>query len=689
MYKPASPITKPTSSTFAYGSAGVATTARTVDVEIDTPKPSSPAILAVDDQLYLQGLSGTSVGGINLELLNDHWWTVTSVAGLGSDTVRIQIEQTATSVASGGGADGSYYRGYNTGATIPVDPSVDGATRGWDENSDQAVLVGTTRRVYIDNYGEDLMFANSGGPIFYWDVSANSSAGVPTGTEAAVAKELIDFNGSIEPPVFVDSFLVSKRDGHCVALGCNDVGNTSTLNALLVRWSDQNNPFDWLPVPNNTSGGQVLRLGSKILGGVSTKDEVVIFTDAAVYSMRFVGPPDVFSFNLITAGVEIISGRTAVNASNAVFFMGREGFYVYTGSVSPLPCTVANYVFEDFNFGQKDKCFGGLNSAFSEVIWFYPSADSFEPNRWVSFNYADSVWAVGKYDMSAFSASVGSSTSNCRTSWRDAVVFSNPMSTFIKNYAESTVSATAYVIPLQEQSAVMLHETNTGLPEFVEAFIESGEVEISDGENFVFYSRVIPDLQLLSVDTDASNESVLLEFKEKDYPEQDAPFRTRVEEFTGFLSAVVQLSLSYLPIVYPGNSPNELITFTDGSATYQTFGSVGRDVAGAVSIEKTTNLGVAEGFIQINQSAARDIGSTFLGWSGTPELGKVTVTYQTSGQMVKVEFSGGNQISSPTQMSSVIRGRARSVALKVSSNLPSQQWRLGDIRIDVQPDGRR
>lgn len=489
----------------------------------DTATPVS-----VGEYVYFMGLSGTigtnvtpSTGPVlspaapfDLSTMNDHWWRV-SAKSTNEFSVDLRYYYGAfdgtsytgnfaivgTDTGQGGSA-GEFYQ------SVWVPPSVIGATRGWGDSSATSELTGSIRRVYIDNYGEDVMMANSGGPIFYYDISANSSSGIPTqpiGSTYA-AKALSTFSGSKDTPEIVDSFLISKKDGHCVALGCNDLGVTNATNAMLVRWSDQNNPFDWGPSATNTSGGQVLRSGSRIIGGVSTKDEVVIFTDGAVYSMRFIGPPDIFSFNLITDGVEIVSLRSAVNAANAVFFMGNDGFYVYTGAVEPLPCPVANYVFDDFNVSQKDKCFGAVNSAFSEVTWFYPSSDSFEPDRYVTFNYDERVWSYGQMDMSPLGELVGSTTSLNRTSWRDAIVFSSPMATYLKNYTPSTETA-----PLIEKSAVVSHESGTeAFGSLVASYIESGDISIADGENFSFISRYIPDVEIFGA---SGSTSGLLGFK--------------------------------------------------------------------------------------------------------------------------------------------------------------------------------
>jgi hypothetical protein len=545
----------------------------------------------VDISVYFTELAGT-VGDLDLPLLNNNWWNVDAIGTTGSYTevtIIAPIDPNTTNEETLTASENEFYV-----AEADDGGSVFGASRGWGDSSSSTTETGTIRRVFIDNYGEDVMFSNSGGEIYYWDSSANTSSGIPVGTEAGVAKRLSDFSGSTDTPVVVESVLVSKKDGHCVALGCNDIGVTDgTSNSLLVRWSDQNNPFDWTPSPTNTSGGQVLRVGSKIIGGVSTKDEVVIFTDSAVYSMRFIGPPDIFSFNLITQGVEISSLMSAVNAASAVFFMGTDGFYRYTGSVSPIPCSVANYVFDDFNVSQREKCFGAVNSSFAEVMWFYPSADAFEPDRFVIFNYDNNSWSIGSFDMSEFSEGASSSNPYSRTSWRDAIIFSNPMSTYITDYAPSTsaendafVGASDYAIPMVEKSAVMIHENGTSAQgNSLSAHIESGELDISDGERFSFYSRVIPDLQLFNATDSSAQVTVSLDNRD-----------------------------------FPGEASSE------GSST-----------------------GVDFTVVSPNSS------STF----------------------------------TPTGNSTAIRGRARSVSMKISSDSSGFQWRLGDMRVDIRPDGRR
>jgi hypothetical protein len=417
-----------------------------------------------------------------------------------------------------------------------------------------------------------------------------------------VAEEINDtnFTGSTGAPAKVDSFLISKKDGHCVALGCSDLEDVVGQNSLLVRWSDQNNPFDWFPTTTNTSGGQMLRSGSRIISGVSTKDEVIIFTDSAVYSMRFIGPPSVFSFSMITQGVEIISSKAAVDASNSVFFMGTEGFYVYSGSISPLPCPVAKYVFDDFNEDQSGKVFAATNSAFSEVQWFYPSSNSFEPDRYVCFNYLDNSWTTGKLDMSALdnSSTSDQDSSYNRTSWRDAIVFGSPMTTYISSYNSNPATVGVRAGPVVEKTGVMIQETgNSANGSGMNCFVVSGDLEISDGTSFTFYDQLIPDIMAFNR-TSTGTLSVPISVVGKNYP-------------GGSTS-----STDSLTVIFPSSS--------------------------------TTPL---------------------------PETAS--------------EWSPDGAADGSEESAFSVRGRARSIQVKAETTDSGFQWRLGDLRLNLQADGRR
>ena len=544
----------------------------------------------VGDIVRFSGLTG-SVNGVDTADLNGNEFTVLTHASSTSFTFTGPTTSGGGTPASTGGANGKFTTG-----------------RGWGEPSTSAVLTGEARRVYIDNYGEDIIFANSGSPLYYWDTSASTVNGIPgsggTFSLNDVVKEInsSNFTGASDPPTIVDSFLISKRDGSCVGFGTNDLGGT-TQNSLLVRWSDQNNPFDWTPTPVNTAGGQVLRVGSRIVGAVSTKDEVVIFTDAAVYSMRFIGPPDVFSFSLISQNVEILSHKTAVDAASSVFFMGNDGFYVYGGgAVQPLECPVADYVYDDINMDQANKSFAAVDSKFSEIFWFYPSKSgatngSFEANRFVCFNYENQTWTIGSFDMSVLDndGALQSSVYN-RTAWRDAIITDVPMAAYIYQYDSNPSNVGSRAGANIQKTAVMKHDFGTTAQGSVlQSFIESGDVELSDGNELSFYSRIIPDLMMFNSSGDSA--------------------------------VTVSINGKY----YPGDSASE-----ESSVT-----------------------------------------ANFAGPTGTNPT------------VIRQYTVGSGSDSNAYVESMQVRGRARAAAIKVTGSNSTAQWRLGDVRIDTQPDGMR
>ena len=300
---------------------------------------STTTILAVNtfldgDEVYIRGIVEVSPGGDLENALNDTLFTITTATAA---NFIIPVNTTG-------------FDAWDSGGTAAVG-------EGWGDPSTVEVSTGTERFTFLDNYNEDLIYSNNGGAIYYWDTSENSNNGIPSaGPLGQRLEKLSDFTGSITPPELCSSMMVSDRDGHVIAFGCNDIGNEDQNN-LLIRWSDQNNPFDWVPTTSNTSGGQMLRVGSTIVGSVNTKSEVLVFTDRAVYSMRFVGPPDIFSFSLVSEGVELLTERSGIDVANVVYFMGSDKFYAYTGSVSPLDCPLVKEVFSDFNKEASSKVF--------------------------------------------------------------------------------------------------------------------------------------------------------------------------------------------------------------------------------------------------------------------------------------------------------------------------------------------
>ena len=303
-----------------------------------------------------------------------------------------------------------------------------------------------------DNYGEDLIYAIRGGQIFYWARNLGvDKRGVPLQSMA----------GALEAPHYAFVILISEGDRHVVAIGTNDLGQ-DTLDPLLVRWSDQENALDWEPRRNNSAGTYRLSSGSSLQGAVRTRQEVIIWTEKNMHSMRYIGPPYTFGFNLLAENVSLISPRGMINAGGRVFWMDRNSFYAYTGQVQELPCTVTDYVFSDFNMAQRAKIFACHNHNFNEVMWFYPSELSDEVDKYVAYQYVDNVWTYGTME---------------RTAWLDLV------------WGGSYPVATS-------DGQLWHHEYGDDADtEPLPAWVESSDLDVEDGDKFAFLRRVIPDVQ--------------------------------------------------------------------------------------------------------------------------------------------------------------------------------------------------
>ena len=351
--------------------------------------------------------------------------------------------------------------------TLPWPPLPSGCLwTGWGMSFDPRLLnpvgfdVNQIRLWDMDNFGEDLVSNIRHGPIYYW----HQQQGV--GSPALPLNQAVTVGGVTFTPNQVPSFaaqvLVSPNDRHLIALGCDDVGATEP-DPLLVRWSNEEDAYDWEPRRDNSAGGQRLSLGSYIISALRTRQEILIWTDLGLWSMKYIGTPYIFGFDVIGEGISIIGPNASVNAGNMLFWMDRGIFYAYTGQIQELPCTVKDYVFSNLNYTQQYKVCTGHNHSFSEVIWFYPSAGSDEIDRYVLYNYVDQNWSIGQLE---------------RTAWLD-------------------MGRSAYPIAATKQFHVLYyHELGTDADGSVlPAYVESSDIDQGGGDHFLFLSRMIPDVQ--------------------------------------------------------------------------------------------------------------------------------------------------------------------------------------------------
>jgi len=327
-----------------------------------------------------------------------------------------------------------------------------------------------------DHFGEDLLINVRAGGLYYWDESGGVSNR---------AVELSSLSGSILAPTVGLQVLVSETDRHVIVLGSDPISGSSrtgVVDPMLVAFSDQENLLDFEPLLSNTAGDLRLSEGSTIIGAVKARQEILIWTDTALYSMQFIGPPFTFGLNLINNASGLISPNGAVVAPSGVFWMGYDNFYIYNGSVQKVPCSVLSYVFDDMNSTQTHKFFAFTNTEFDEVGWFYCSSDSSEIDRYVVFDYADKVWTYGQIS---------------RTAWLD---------TGVKNYPRAVSNNYLY-----------RHEfgyNDDGSP-MTDVFIESSDFDIGDGDTFSFIRRIIPDVRFLNNSTDGQVNIVL---KTRNFP---------------------------------------------------------------------------------------------------------------------------------------------------------------------------
>jgi hypothetical protein len=344
--------------------------------------------------------------------------------------------------------------------SIGLDTSTFGAGWGvgfwgrgtWGSAAATPIITSTLRIWSHDNFGEDLLINPRNGGIYYWDRS---------GGLATRAVSLDSLSGANATPTIAKQVIVSDRDRHVIAFGCDPEATPGVQDPLTIRFSAQESLTDWAATATNSAGELRLGSGSEIVTAVETRQQVLVYTDTALYAMQYLGPPFTFGINLVSENITTMSPLAAIAVEDNVFWMGLKEFYVYGGTVQRLPCTVRDYVFSDFNFNQREKVVASTNTAFSEIWWFYPSSGSDVNDRYVVYNYMEQAWYYGTLN---------------RTFWMDRSIYDNPIAAGTDNY---------------------LYEQETGFDadgSALTAYIESSQIDLGDGEQFAFIRRMIPDV---------------------------------------------------------------------------------------------------------------------------------------------------------------------------------------------------
>lgn len=491
------------------------------------------------------------IGGVPAAEFNTEFEIVIVI---NANSYNIIVPTVATSSASGGGASVTAAYQANSGNSAASSGTGWGAgpwgRDGWGEEYITLAEDNTQLRLWpMDNYGQDLVAAIREGPIYYWvaDTTTNPPRAVTLESLATAAS----FDGTFVPNKTYEAH-TSGVNRFTFAIGSNPydpLDSETAFDPMLVRWSDQDNIYQWVPAADNQSGELRLSNGSQLVTSRHNRQELVVWTDSSVFALQYVGPPFVWGANLLMDNTSIASPNAAVGASNVLFWMGVDKFYMYDGRVQTLPCSIRQFVFNDFNAEQALQVTSGGNDQFSEVWWHYPSANSTVNDKYVIYNYLDNVWYYGSLN---------------RTAWLDSALRSNPMGAFsIKvSYLSAAISSSdttinlldaitypsAGTIQIDDEQITYTSRTSTALsgctrgvntttaashvaystaglvipnqimyhevgnddlstpdPVAIEAYISSSDFDIGDGHNFGFVWRIIPDLTFDGSTTPAPN----------------------------------------------------------------------------------------------------------------------------------------------------------------------------------------
>ena len=425
----------------------------------------------------IDAFSGTSVNGIKV---------VTSVSGI--NHFYVSANATATADASDQGTTGlinillpneesNNIQGLGYGAGVyNAGVSVSGA-RGWNDPAEESNIIFIANQWTLDNWGEDMLALRRGERIAYFETRAST---IPV--RASI----------VQTAPLANTFIVSPNDRHTICYATQEVGTSAAapLNNMLVRWSDQNDFREWTPTALNTSGEALLTEGSRLIGAIRSRNAINIWTDKAMYTQQFVGPPFIFNFTQVGSNCGMIGPHAVVDVDGVSFWMSDNNFYAYDGRVRTLECTIRRYLFDSFNMTQKDKVYAGINSEFKEIIWLYPLQGSEEPNGYIIYNYEENTWVYGKL----FEDGIV-------TVYSDRNTYDNTIT-----IGRTSATDTMYVYNNEPK------DIYTGNNLSLNSFIQSAEFDLDDGQRLMFSDRIIPDY------TFSDGEDIKFSITTKDYP---------------------------------------------------------------------------------------------------------------------------------------------------------------------------
>jgi len=441
---------------------------------------------SVKDNIVLKEVSATLAIGMTITGTGINSGTfITNIDSQGSGAAQIDLNQNVGTVADNADMTFSFEDSYTIDTTADNDPatssgfgggttpptatyqintgvSIPTAFSGWGAGfwgeSTWGVGGTSTRKLRLwsqGNFGEVLVFGPRGGELFFWDSSA------ATGTRGVKVSGL---GGASEVPTQQNLILVSDISRFVICFGTNDV-YTTTVDPMLVRWSDQESMVEWSPSAVNQAGSLRLSRGSEIVAAKQSRQEVLVWTDAALYNMQYVGAPDVWTAQLVGENISIASQNAVAYANGMAFWMGKDKFYVYDGNTKPLPCSLHRFIFANLDLNQYRQVTSGSNEEFHEIWWFYCSNGSSTNDTYVIYNYLENIWYHGTM---------------ARTAWADSGIREVPIAaTYTNNIVEHEKG---------------VNDNETGTPAAITATITSAQFDLDDGHQFSFVWRVLPDL---------------------------------------------------------------------------------------------------------------------------------------------------------------------------------------------------
>ena len=429
------------------------------------------------DYVTISGVVGTgspqAIGGIPITEINAEHIVTKETAN--QFTITVSTAATSTTASQGGTAivvacqispgNASLTYGYGwgagqwQGAGVPANEQF-----GWGLGANTPVLL-PQRDWWFDNFDNDLVMNIRNGEIYYWE---RGSIEVATTALSSPAVLLSSLTNAASVPETAMQVLVSQNDKHLIAFGCQPYAVppvSGDFDPLLIRWANQDEPQNWAPNTTNSAGFLRVSRGSEIIRALVTRQEILVWTNSSLYSLQYLGTTDVFGIQELADNISIIGPRAVTTANNVTYWMGQDKFYVYSGQVQTLPCTLRQYVFQDINTNQTDQIVCGTNEGFTEIWWFYPSSTSNWNDRYVIFNHLENAWYYG---------------SIVRTAWLDTALRDNPV-------ACST---------LEDETDGYLYAHESGVNDDDEAmasYIQSSDFDLGDGEQFMLTRRLLPD----------------------------------------------------------------------------------------------------------------------------------------------------------------------------------------------------